>query len=198
MVYPPFGGLKEYLHTFAKLDGSNLRFEWSKKKGWYKVGTRHRLVDESDSIFGKAPLIFQETLADQCEKICRDNRWQRAVIFCEYYGPQSFAGLHEIGGTMTLTVIDVAPYKKGILPPTDFLKLFGELGPHYLGYLKWNFNFINRVHQGLEPEASFEGVVGKAKGKGNTLLLYKTKTQAWKDEVKKRYSKKEAEKIIHS
>ena len=198
MVYPPKGGLGECLHTFAKLDGSNLRFEWSKKKGWYKAGTRHRLVDDSDPIFGKAPLIFQETLADQCEKICRDNRWQRAVIFCEYYGPQSFAGLHVEGDSMTLTVIDVAPFKKGILPPTDFLKLFGELGPHYLGYLKWNFNFINRVHQGLESEASFEGVVGKAKGKGNTLLLYKTKTQAWKDEVKKRFSENEAAKLLKS
>ena len=33
-----FGDIK--LHTFDKLDGSNLRFEWTKKKGWYKFGTR--------------------------------------------------------------------------------------------------------------------------------------------------------------
>lgn len=198
MIYPPFGGLKENLHTFEKLDGSNLRFEWSKKKGWYKIGTRHRLLDETDLIFGKAPALFQETLAEPCEKICRDQRWQRAIIFCEYYGPNSFAGCHEEDDTMTLTVIDVNPYKKGLLPPTDFLKLFGHLGPHYLGYIKWNYDFISKVHQSLIPEASFEGVVGKAKGKGNTIDLYKTKTQAWKDEVKRRFNENEAAKLLKS
>lgn len=44
---------KEFVaDVFDKLDGSNLRFEWSKKQGWYKFGTRHRLFDNTDPVFG--------------------------------------------------------------------------------------------------------------------------------------------------
>jgi len=196
IVYPPRSGAG-YLHTFEKLDGSNLRFEWSKKKGWYKVGTRRRLLSEESPIFQPALPIFNEALAEPCEKIIRDQRWQRAVVFCEYYGPKSLAGRHKEGDDMTLTVIDVAPYKKGILSPTDFLKLFGELGPHYLGYLNWSPHFISQVHQGLVEDAGFEGVVGKASEGKHKLKMYKTKNQAWKDEVLRRFPR-EGQKLINS
>ena len=33
--------------AFGKYDGSNIRAEWSQKKGFYKFGTRKRLLDES-------------------------------------------------------------------------------------------------------------------------------------------------------
>lgn len=36
--------------AFDKLDGSNLRFEWNKKQGWYKFGTRNRMFDRSDKV----------------------------------------------------------------------------------------------------------------------------------------------------
>jgi hypothetical protein len=41
-------------YVFDKVDGSNLRFEWSKKKGWHKFGTLSRLFDQSDWQFGRA------------------------------------------------------------------------------------------------------------------------------------------------
>lgn len=196
IIYPPRGGVGLDLHTFVKLDGSNLRFEYSTKRGWYKFGTRRRLLDETDPLFKLAVSIFRETLADTCTKIFRDQRWKRGVVYCEYWGQQSLAGRHVDGDAMNLTVIDVAPYKKGMLPPTDFLKLFRELGPSYLGYLRWNYEFISRVHRGLVEEASFEGVVGKLQ-EGKKLHLYKTKSQAWKDEVLRRYPR-EGVKIVNS
>lgn len=196
IIYPPPCGLGENLHTFAKLDGSNLRFEWSKKKSWYKAGTRKRLLDETDSIFKPALPLFKSHLADVCEKVCRDQRWERAVVYCEYYGPKSFAGLHVEGDQMELTLIDVAPYKKGFLPPKDFLKLFGDVGPHYLGFLKWNQEFALDVAQGNVEGATFEGVVGKRLFK-KRMQFFKTKTQAWKDAVKRKFPS-EADRIIAS
>lgn len=47
-------------YVFDKLDGSNLRFEWSRKKGWVKYGTRRRLFDTTDPVFGEAITLFHE------------------------------------------------------------------------------------------------------------------------------------------
>lgn len=185
-----------FLHTFAKLDGSNLRFEWSKKRGWYKAGTRCQLLNPDDPLLGPAAPLFQETFAEHCAKVTTDQRWERVVVFAEYYGEQSLAGQHVLGDKMQLTLIDVAPYKKGILPPKDFLKLFGEHGPHYLGYLEWTEDFVKEVMHGEVPGSSFEGVVGKAT-EGKLLHMYKAKQQAWKDEVLRRYPKLGA-KLIES
>ena len=51
-------------HVFDKIDGSNLRFEWSPKRGWYKFGTRKRLFDETDEVFGPAVRLWKETFAE--------------------------------------------------------------------------------------------------------------------------------------
>ena len=46
--------------AFDKLDGQNVRFEWTKKRGWFKFGMRRRLFDESDVEFGRSILVFFE------------------------------------------------------------------------------------------------------------------------------------------
>lgn len=142
-------------------------------------------------------ITVTNTLAEECERICRKQHWERAVVFCEYYGPQSFAGRHVEGDDMQLTVIDVAPYKQGFLPPTKFLKLFGAVGPDYLGFLKWNKELVESVRRGELEGASQEGVVGKAQ-QGKKLLWFKTKTNWWRSEVKRLYSPEEADKILNS
>lgn len=65
--------LNEECIAFDKLDGSNLRFEYSKKQGWYKFGTRRRLFDHTDPDFGSALEIFQRKYAEPIEKIVFDN-----------------------------------------------------------------------------------------------------------------------------
>lgn len=195
IIYPP-GPLDLHLHTWEKLDGSNLRFEWSKKRGWYKAGTRTRLLDETSPIFGPAKPLFESTLAEPCAKVCSDQRWERAVVFCEYWGPQTFIGRHVEGDAMLLHVIDVAPYKKGFLPPTDFLKLFGNLGPTYIGFERWDDLFLRSVREGRI--GSFEGVVGKTTQGKKPLLMYKYKTEAWKDKVRYLHAPEVAERIIGS
>ena len=184
------------LHTFDKIDGSNLRFEWTKKRGWYKFGTRTRLFDETDQIFGVAIPIFNERLADPLANISKLQGWQKVVGFVEFWGKQSFAGVHEPDDPKFLTVIDVSPHQKGILDPKLFVKLFGQFGPKYFGQLSWNQPFIKQVKAG-ELDITFEGVVGKAIH-NKQIVMFKAKTQAWIDKVKSRYNEIKAKEIIES
>jgi hypothetical protein len=36
--------------AFDKLDGSNIRAEWDRKKGWHRFGSRRRLLDASEPL----------------------------------------------------------------------------------------------------------------------------------------------------
>lgn len=185
------------LHTFDKLDGSNLRFEWSKKRGWYKFGTRRRMFDETDDQFGDAYPLFFDTLAEPLERIVVDKRWPKVVVFAEYWGSGSFAGYHEEGDEKFLTVIDVSPHQKGILPPKEFLNLFGEFGPNYLGHIRWNADFIRKVEESKVDGITFEGVVGKALKK-KEVIMYKAKTKAWRSRVMTRFGSSKGQEIINS
>ena len=193
---PKFLGSSTLLHTFDKIDGSNLRFEWSKKRGWYKFGTRTRLFDESDEQFKEAIPLFNNTLSEPLGKICHDNRWDKVVVFAEFWGENSFAGCHESNDIKNLTLIDVSIHRKGILPPRDFLKIFGDYGPKYLGEYRWNKEFIDKVKHNNIPHITFEGVVGKRSDK-NIIVMYKAKTQQWIDKVRERFSEI-ADEIINS
>jgi hypothetical protein len=193
---PRSKGSEGMLYTFDKIDGSNLRFEWSKKKGWHKFGTRRRLFDESDEIFGVAIPIFHNSLAEPLERTIRDQGWDNATVFVEFWGENSFAGCHKEQDEKFLTLIDVSIYKKGIINPKDFLKLFGEYGPEYLGLLKWNKSFIENVSNSNIDGITFEGVVGKVMI-NKRIVMVKAKTNAWKDKVREKFGD-QADKIIES
>jgi hypothetical protein len=184
-------------YVFDKLDGSNLRWEWNRKSGWVKAGTRNRLFDETDPVFGGAFTVFNATLSDQLEEVARDERWDGLVAFTEFHGPRSFAGLHEPDDPKTLTLFDVAPLRKGLLGPAEFLKLFKHLPtPRFLGRQRWTRGFVDRVRGGEIEGVTDEGVVGKA-GEGHKLVMAKAKTQAWVDKVMARYGA-DGTKIVES
>jgi len=196
-------------YVFDKLDGSNLRFEWSKKKGWHKFGTRTRLFDQRDWQFGRAIPIFQRTLAEGLATIFHAQRWEQCIVFAEHWGPSSFAGNHHEPGTntpldpdeaMRLDLVDVAPYKQGIVGPAEFVRLFGDLpSAKLLGRFNWTRGFVERVRCGEIEGATFEGVVGKTgNGRTHDLVMSKAKTQAWLDKVKARYTPDEAARIARS
>ena len=49
------------VYAFDKLDGSNIRAEWDRKKGFTKFGSRNVLIDETESALGASiPLIKQK------------------------------------------------------------------------------------------------------------------------------------------
>ena len=182
-------------YVFEKLDGSNLRFEWDKKKGWNKYGTRHRLFDETDEVFGEAIPLFLNILADPLHTIFNKSKYESVVVFAEFFGENSFAGLHEPNDEKFLKLFDIAPCKKGILGPEEFLDVYGNLDiAKFLGVHHWTKDFVDVVRKGEFEGASFEGVIGKA-GAGHKLIISKAKNQAWIDKVRERYGDK-AESLI--
>lgn len=166
--------------AFYKYDGSNLRWEWSKKRGWYKYGTRTRLFDHTDLQFGDAVELFQDTIAKSIEQRIKLNhpRQDRAIVFTEYLGENSFAGNHEEDDEKTLVLFDVNIHRKGLLSPDDFLEQFGDLPCAAKAVYRGNLNreFIGQVRENrLFAEPLNEGVVCKG-GNGHKLWMAKVKT----------------------
>jgi hypothetical protein len=185
-------------HVFDKTDGSNLRFEWTKKRGWFKYGTRTRLFDESDPVFGSAMELFHNGLAGPIADIAKTQRWDKLVVFAEFHGPHSFAGIHLLEDPKILTLFDASPLRKGILPPAEFLKLFGDLEiAKFLGIVDWNRDYADQVRRGEVEGVTFEGVVAKGMV-DRKLVMEKAKTRAWVDKVKALHTLEEAKKILES
>src|SRR5208337_411515 len=99
--YPEIAGsakapLGKQCIAFVKYDGSNLRWEWSPKRGWYKFGTRTQMFDASDPLFGQAIPIFLNTMGDEIARRCKEieRGVQSAIVFTEFLGPSTFAGRH--------------------------------------------------------------------------------------------------------
>lgn len=88
-------------YVFDKIDGNNLRFEWNRKQGWYKFGSRNGLIDKSNEQFAGAIPWFLENMADHIHSAFKKHP-THIVAFAEWAGPNSFAGMHEPGDNMSL------------------------------------------------------------------------------------------------
>lgn len=176
--------------AFYKYDGSNLRFEWTKKKGWHKFGTRKCLFDETDAVFGEAIKIFKDTLAADLEAIFKKEYrdTQEITVFCEFFGENSFAGQHK-PEPHRLVLIDVEVFKYGFVSPRDFVNIFcKKLGDRaaqvvYEGNL--NDEFIKDVREGKYPV--WEGVVFKG-GSKHKIWRAKIKTNAYLAKLREVYA----------
>jgi len=174
--------------AFKKYDGSNIRFEWSPKQGWHKFGTRKRLFDESDEVFGPAIALFRSTLADDVLNIIKSNkhwrRTRRVTAYAEFVGPKSFAGLHDLepDNPMELVLFDVNIHQQGLVSPRDFVNRFvGECNAAEVVYEgNLNEDFIAAVKRGdyNTGDGIEEGVVCKG-GSGHSLWMAKIKTDAY-------------------
>lgn len=185
-------------YIFDKIDGSNLRMEWTKKRGWFKFGTRTRLFDSTDSVFAKAIPLWKNGTGVALEQIAIDNKWQHLIAYAEFWGPKSFAGTHELEDQHHLTLFDICIDKKGILGPRDFLRFCDKLDTaRYLGQKRWTRGFVDCVKRGEIEGVTFEGVVGKG-GTGHELRRAKAKTQVWIDAVRGRLDPIIAQQILNS
>ena len=188
--YYPKGIMGEPVYAFDKLDGSCMRAEWSKKRGWCKFGSRTQMIDENNQQFGMAIKLFKVQYADDLDQIFRKKEEyrnsQEFVVYFEYFGDKSFAGYHVEGDKMFVRLFDVDQYKRGIIPAREFVDNFSHLlipKIIYIGNL--NHDFIQRVKDnefGLK-----EGVVckGVRKTKGKDLIwMVKIKTADWLKRLK--------------
>lgn len=176
---------------FDKLDGSNVRAEWSKKRGFYKFGTRKQMIDHTHPNFGKAVTIFLEKYNEDLNRIFRENYrdTDKITVFGEYFGPNSFAGNHDPNDTMDVVLFDVFLYKKSWVPPKEFLKIFTQNvhTPDLIHEGNFNQELINSIKNATELS---EGVVCKGiqKTKGQDLVIMtKIKTNRWLDRLKEKY-----------
>lgn len=171
--------------AFYKYDGSNLRWEWSPKRGWNKFGTRRQMFDASTPLYSQAIPLFMDQLADELvyrtKQIVKNP--ERITAFTEFFGPSSFAGNHEVDDTKELRLFDVFLFKKGFVPPKQFVEVYGELPQAaeiiYEGNL--NHRFIMDVKHGKYPV--FEGVIAK----GSDFMV-KIKTNKYFERLRRRFS----------
>ncbi len=189
-------------YAFVKYDGSNLRAEWSKKRGWYKFGTRECMLDETDPVFGKAPDLFKNKYGDDLIKVFRTDKRFRSIdnviVFFEFFGSKSFGGMHfPDDPAWNVVLFDVNPIRQGILGPKEFIDHFGHLEIAELVYTgNMGEELIKNVREELIPiDSKFdvraevpEGVIckGSVTGKHN-LWMCKIKTDRYKEELRKRY-----------
>ena len=186
--------------VFDKLDGSNLRFEFNKKQGWYKFGTRTRTFDRTDKEFGSSIDLFLNKYGEPLSKIMRDkfSKTESCIAYAEYLGPVSFAGLHDpnylqqIGHLKEVisnepkdvVLFDFNPYKKGFVSPFEFLKLFSHLHiPKIIYQGRLTKEFVQNVRDGIYPLK--EGVVVKGGTTVHEIWNRKIKTNIYLEEIRK-------------
>ena len=174
--------------VFDKLDGSNLRAEWSAKRGFYKFGSRTRLIDASEPILGKGIGLFLEKYSEDLIRVFKFQKWKRVVVFFEFWGPNSFAGSHDPNDKMGVTLFDVSRDNKGILNPKEFLRLFGDLDhPALLYQGEITPEFVESVQLGTLEGMTFEGVVCKGYEVSPGLpLMFKIKNSNWISKLRDR------------
>jgi hypothetical protein len=177
-------------YAFDKLDGSNVRFEFSRKRGWYKFGTRNTMIDLEGHPFSDAIPIFLNKYGDDLGKIFTDKKEYRSienfVVFGEYFGVNSFAGYHEPEDKKDIIIFDVNQHKKGFVPPREFLNNFGNLEIPELVYSgPYTMNLVNDVRNDIYGLSEGVVVKGISKTKGSDVVwMVKIKTQDWLRKVK--------------
>ncbi len=176
---------KETYYFFDKLDGSNIRAEWSKKKGFYKFGSRTQLIDETHPLLGESIKLIKEKEAE-FSAIAKKQKIDRFIGFFEFFGENSFAGSHE-DEAHKVVLIDFNIHKKGFMPPKDFVSTFEDTEieiPKLLHIGKATQDFMESIWDGSLEGMTFEGVIGKRMTGKTSHDYFKIKNKAWLDKLK--------------
>lgn len=182
--------------AFDKLDGSNIRSEWSKKRGWYKFGTKKQMIDENHSQFGEAVILFLNKYSEGLAKKFTDDKFYRNirnfVVFSEYFGNNSFAGYHIPEDEKDIVLFDISMYQKGWVKPKDFIKNFSHLGiPKLIYHGNYNRQLIRDIKSGEYDVKEGVMVKGLRRTKGDELVwLVKIKTDWWLKKLKQTLGQK--------
>jgi hypothetical protein len=176
--------------AFHKYDGSNLRFLWQGAQGWFRFGTRSQWLKKKTPIFGGALDLFQAAIAPGLLAVVREHYpgVRNLAAFCEFFGPSSFAGMHDASEPKDLRLFDVWMPNSGFVPPKEFVERFGRLPIAEAVYEgPFDREFVESVKAGKYPVR--EGVVAKGtvrRGEREEVWSAKVKTRAWLDELARR------------
>ena len=174
------------IYAFDKLDGSQIRAEWSKKKKFWKFGTRKQLISKSSKEWGESvELIRAKYEKDLHDRFVKE-RYLKVTCFFEFYGKNSFAGRHQ-DEEHDVTLFDVRVSKKGVLLPKDFIKLTEGLDTAKLLYHgNANKPFVEQIKEGELEGMTFEGVVCKSQQykTPGIPLMFKLKNNAWLNKLR--------------
>ena len=177
--------------AFDKLDGSLCRFEYSQKRGFYKFGTRKTMIDQNSQPFGFAIDLFLNKYNESLCRIFKQKEYRNVksfVCFAELVGRRSAFGQHDFeNDTFDITLFDIHQYKRGLIPPREFVKNFESTGiPKIIYTGNLNKELIFDVKNNIFRLS--EGVIckGETKSKKGNLQLYycKIKTNDWLDRLK--------------
>lgn len=174
--------------AFDKIDGSNIRAEWTKKKGFCKFGSRHRLLGTDQGVLAKAEPLAK-LKEDKFSFYFKKMKIEKATVFFEFHGPNSFAGNHLETDEHQLSLIDIDVVGHGLMDPKDFFESFGMTDFDaakllYTGPI--DEVFIQQVKNGTLQGMTFEGVVCKARRnkRFEEATMFKIKNDAWIAKVK--------------
>jgi hypothetical protein len=201
LVYPKMPGSKnsplEKCIAFEKYDGTNLHWIWESDLGWYAFGTRrdrfylcdrgiaefnsaHPGLEEASDIFLKdfaKPLedIFQTNQQYHCDEI---------IVFTEFLGTHSFAGMHKPDDAKRLVLFDVQT-SRGMVHPEQFIQDFSSAIAARVVYRgKLTGKFCDDVRRGKYDVT--EGVVCKGKNT-NGIWMVKIKTDAYMQKLRQAF-----------
>ena len=183
---------------FYKHDGSNLRFEWGHKRGWFKFGSRNVMIDRTNEHFGKGIDIFLNKYGDDLEHIFRTKyrKVENFVIFGEFVGQNSFAGQHVETDNKDIILFDVDQYRRGLISPFEFFENFGHLHiPDVVYRGKYTEELIENVKLNKLPYGNLEeGIVvkgmSKTKNGKEEPWQVKIKTNKWLQLIKQKFGEK--------
>lgn len=176
-------------HLFDKLDGSNIRAEWSPKQGFYKFGSRTQLLTPDQATLYPSIDAITEKFGEELSSRLSRAKVERAVCFFEWAGPNSAFGSHtDDASLMTPVLIDIDIYKRGFMPPERFVDFTAGLDtPKLLHIGKVSEEMFQSVRDGTLPGMTFEGVIGKFKefDKGSCEpTMFKIKSNAWLNKLR--------------
>lgn len=177
-------------YAFDKIDGTSMRFEWGRKRGFYKFGTRNVMIDRNTEIYGIGIDIFLDKYSSKLDDIFRTKykTIDSFVVFGEFYGEDSFAGRHNESDIKDVIMFDINQFKRGFIPPKEFIDNFDSLDiPNVIYKGEYNFKLIKDIKDNTYNLK--EGVVCKGLN-GKEVWTSKIKTNEWLNKVKIMYGEK--------
>lgn len=186
-------------YGFIKYDGSSIRAEWSKKRGWHKFGSRWLLLDEHTPILAPAIQAFKDKYGDDLPKVFENSKLfrnsDRVIVYSEWFGAKSFAGQHVEGDPKDIVLFDVNPIGKGFISPRNFIYEFGhldvaecvfqgDLTQEHIDDIRGD-KMVYRSKYKIASEFP-EGLICKG-GEGHKLWMSKIKYGSYLTELKKRF-----------